>query len=91
MSRTNPGQGCLDLAFSRGYALSDAAEAALEDYARVLAGSQAAETVSAPGEGAVRGLHLCGAGAGARAALAELEEFARDLCARSGRGGLGWE
>jgi hypothetical protein len=92
MSRTNPGQGCLDLAFSRSYALTDSAEAALEDYARVLAGSQVAETVSAPGgQGAVSGLHLCGAAGDARAALSELEEFARDLCARAGRGGLGWE
>lgn len=93
MSRTNPGQGCLDFAFSRSYALTDSAQAALEDYARALARSRAAETVAGDsGQEAVSGLHLCGVEAGARAALdPELEDFARDLSLRSGRGGLGWE
>jgi len=93
MSRTDPGQGCLDFTFSRSYALSEAAEVALEDYARALAGSRAAETIAAgAGEGAVDGVHLCGAGKDAAALLqAELEEFARELWERSGRTGLGWE
>jgi hypothetical protein len=92
MSRLDPGQGCLDFAFSRGYALGEGAELALEDYARVLAGAGSAETISAGEEGPVRGVHVCGAGPGAEASLREeLEEFARGLAARSGRTGLGWE
>jgi hypothetical protein len=91
MSRQDPRQGCLDFAFSRSYALSDGAEVALEDYARALAASRAAETI-AEDTGAVRGVHLCGAQSGAEALLrGELEDFARDLSARSGNAGLGWE
>ena len=91
MSRQDPRQGCLDFAFSRPYALSDGAEVALEDYARALAGSRAAETI-AEDAGPVRGVHLCGAQSGAEALLrGELEDFARDLSARSGSAGLGWE
>ncbi len=93
MSRLDPGPGCLDFAFSRSYALSDAAEVALEDYARALAGALAAETT--PGDsvdGPVSGVHLCGAAPEAAPLLqGELEEFAHDLAARSGRAGLGWE
>jgi hypothetical protein len=91
MSASDPRQGCLDFAFSRAYALGEEAEMALEDYARALAGARAAETI-AEEAGTVRGVHLCGAGAEAEAALgAELEEFARGLLARSGSAGLGWE
>jgi hypothetical protein len=91
MSRQEPRQGCLDFAFARAYALGEGAEVALEDYARALSGSGAAETL-ADEAGRVRGVHLCGAGGGAEARLrAELEDFARDLHARSGNGGLGWE
>ena len=91
MSRQDPRQGCLDFAFSRSYALSEGAEVALEDYARALAGAGAADTI-AEETGEVRGVHLCGAQGGAEALLrGELEDFARDLGARSGRAGLGWE
>ena len=89
MSRQDPRQGCLDIAFTRAYALGEGAELALEDYARALAGARAAETIG--GEpAAVRGVHLCGAERGAEA-LGELEDFARDLAARPHRAGLGWE
>lgn len=91
MSRLDPGQGCFDFAFSRPYALGDGAELALEDYARALAGARAAESI-AEDAGPVRGVHLCGAEKGAEALLrGELEDFARDLLARSGNTGLGWE
>jgi hypothetical protein len=89
-----PGPGCLDVDFSRAYALGDAAELALEDYARALAGTAAtAEAISAEGEGGrVSGVHVCRAAPAAAAALhAELEDFARELALRSGGGGLGWE
>lgn len=93
MSRMDPREGCLDFAFSRSYALTDSAQAALEDYARALARAEDAEALTPAGpQGAVSGIHLCGAAADARGALdSELEEFARELCARAGRGGLGWE
>jgi hypothetical protein len=94
MSRTDPGRGCLDVGFTRAYALGDAAELALEDYARALAGTgSAAEAIpAAGGEGRVGGVHLCGAAPATASALrAEIEGFARDLAQRSGRGGLGWE
>jgi hypothetical protein len=89
----DPGAGCHDVGFARAYALGDAAELALEDYARALAGpAAAAEAIPAPGEGRVCGVHVCGASTGAGEALrAELEEFARDLAVRDGGGGLGWE
>ena len=91
MTLQDPRQGCLDFAFSRSYALGEGAELALEDYARALAGARAAETI-ADEAGAVRGVHLCEAQGGAEALLrGELEDFARDLGARSGRSGLGWE
>ena len=91
MSLRDPGQGCFDFAFSRAYTLGDGAEVALEDYARALAGSRAAEAIEGEA-GGVRGVHLCGAAAGAEAALrVELEDFARGLLARSGSAGLGWE
>jgi hypothetical protein len=93
MSRMDPGPGCLDFAFAHSYALSDAAEGALEDYARALAGARAAETTAGDSaDGPVSGVHLCGAAPGAAPVLqGELEAFARELAARSGRTGLGWE
>lgn len=94
MSRMDPERGCFDVGFSRAYALGESAELALEDYARALAGSGSlAQAIEAPGgDGRVSGIHVCGADPGSAAALrAEMEEFARDLALRSGRGGLGWE
>lgn len=90
MSRRDPGRDCFDFAFSRPYALSEGAELALEDYARALAGARSAETI-AEEAGPVRGVHVCGVPDGGAAHLRELEDFARDLSARSGNTGLGWE
>ena len=93
MTRSDPGPGCLDVAFSRPYPLGEAAALALEDYARALAGPAASAEAISAGEGMdLTGVHVCGAGPDAATLLrAELEGFARDLAARSGRGGLGWE
>jgi hypothetical protein len=71
--------------------MDEVSEVALEDYARVLTRSQAAEAVPAAGApGMVDGVHLCGAGQPlSPATIADIEGFARSLLA--GRtGGLGW-
>ena len=71
--------------------MDEPSEVALEDYARVLTRSQAAEAVPTPGQpGMVDGVHLCGARPPlAPATIADIEGFALSLLA--GRaGGLGW-
>jgi hypothetical protein len=71
--------------------MDEPSEVALEDYARVLTRSQAAEAVPAPGPpGRVDAVHLCGASQPpSPATIADIEGFARSLPA--GRaGGLGW-
>ena len=71
--------------------MDDAGEVALEDYARVLTRSRAAEAMPAADEpGAVIGVHLCGAAQPIPSATAaDIEGFAQSLLA--GRaGGLGW-
>jgi hypothetical protein len=71
------GNGCRDVPFSATYALDEADEAALEDYARVLTGAGEAE---ARRRGpAVDGVHLCGSPAPDAAVRKDLEDFARDL------------
>jgi len=92
MSRTHPVSGCRELAFRDGYAIDDAGEVALEDYAREVTRAREVEAVRSEGEpGLVSGLHLCGLDAEPAPALrADVEDFARDLAARSGGGGLGW-
>jgi hypothetical protein len=92
MSRTRPVPGCRELAFREGYAVDDAGEVALEDYAREVTRARDVEAVRREGEpGLVIGLHLCGLDAEPAPALrADVEDFARDLAARSGGAGLGW-
>lgn len=77
--------------FREAHPMDEPSEVALEDYARVLTRSRAAEAMPAPGApGIVAGVHLCGARAPlAPAAIEDIEGFARSLLA--GRaGGLGW-
>ena len=92
MTRTRPTAGCLDLPFQARYSLDERGEVALEDYARTLGRAGAVELVRAQGDAtAVSGLHLCGAEAAlSPAVLADVEDFARDLAAGGGSGGLGW-
>ena len=92
MTRARPAAGCRDLAFHAGYAVGDEGEVALEDYARSLTRAGAVEAMRAGGDGsAVTGLHLCEVGAApSAAAAADIEDFARDLAAGTGAGGLGW-
>lgn len=72
--------------------MSDEAAVALEDYARVLAASDAAEAITDPNDpGRVRGVHVCGARLDAPATEPDLEDFARGLVARAAGAGLGWE
>ena len=90
MSRALPAAGCRDLLFRAGYAVDDAGEVALEDYARSVGRATAAEVVRAE-DGRIGGVHLCGALAAlGEAAAADVEDFARDLALGTAAGGLGW-
>ena len=90
MSRARPEADCVEVSFGVPHPMDEAAEVALEDYARVLTRARAAEAVPAPGQpGAVSGVHLCGAALPTATATADIEGFAGSLLA--GRaGGLGW-
>ncbi len=90
MTRAHPDKGCYELAFQGSYPLDEPAEVALEDYARALTRSQAAEAVRADDDPAmVRGVHVCGLGTAlTRPLVVDLEDFARSLLAPGG--GLGW-
>ena len=92
MSRVRPVSGCRELVFEDGYAVDDDGEVALEDYAREVIRAREVEVVRAHGDpGRIAGLHLCGLDALPSAALrADVEDFARDLAALTGGGGLGW-
>ena len=91
MPRTRPEPGCYEIDFATACPLDEAAEVALEDYARALTRARAAEAVRAGDDPAtVRGVHVCGLGlALTPALLRDLEDFARSLITGTG-GGLGW-
>ncbi len=91
MSRARPEPECALVSFAEPHLMDEAGEVALEDYARVLTRSRAAEAVPADGPpGRIAGVHLCGVPRPpAAAAMADIEGFAKSLLA--GRaGGLGW-
>ena len=91
MTLARPEAGCVLVPFRTAHPMDEAAEVALEDYARVLARARAAEAAPADGEpGMVRGVHLCGAALPlAPATVSDIEGFAESLVVvRSG--GLGW-
>jgi hypothetical protein len=91
VTRTRPEARCRDLAFLGGYAVDEAGELALEDYAREVGGAGAAEVIRMAGERSnVTGVHLCAVGAPLpEEAVADIEGFARALAAGA-VGGLGW-
>lgn len=91
MPHTRPEAGCHEIDFETAYPLGEAAEVALEDYARALTRARAAEAVRAGEDPAtVRGVHVCGLGmALTPELLRDLEDFARSLLTGTG-GGLGW-
>ena len=92
MSRASPQPDCRDLHFQGRYGLPDPAEVALEDYARALTRGRAAELLRGEEDPpSVAGVHVCGLPSPpGPTALADLEDFARDMAARAGEGGLGW-
>jgi len=81
MTREAPAPRCVDIGFSRPYPLAPAAEVALEDYARVVAGASAAEAVVSEADpGGLRGVHLCDPATRPDAAVRDdIEAFAREL------------
>ena len=90
MPSTRPEAGCFQIDFQMPLAVTDAAEVALEDYARTVTRARAAEALRLAAEGPVGGVHLCGLAAPVPPALArDVEDFARSLMAGGG-GGLGW-
>jgi hypothetical protein len=90
MPSTRPEAGCFQIDFESPLAVTDAAEVALEDYARTVTRAQAAEALRGTADAPVRGVHLCGLAAPLTPALArDVEDFARSLVT-GGRGGLGW-
>jgi len=81
------------LPFRAAYPLGEAAELALEDYARALGGCDEAEVLRAADDpGMVKGLRLVGLrGTLTPALLSDLEDFACEMAQRRGTGaGLGW-
>ena len=92
MARARPEAGCQDIAFQASYAVDEAGEVALEDYARALGRAAAAEAVRATGEAAaLTGVHLCAVAAPLTAALVtDIEDFARSLVATGGTDRRGW-
>lgn len=92
VSRRRPRPDCAELAFQARFPLDEAAEVALEDYARALTRGAEAEALRADDDpGVVRGVHVCAVAAGVTPEIRrDLEDFARDLALRAGGGGLGW-
>jgi hypothetical protein len=92
MPHTRPEVGCYEIDFAAALPLDEAAEVALEDYARVLTRARAAEAVRAGNDPAtVRGVHVCGlATTLTPTLLRDLEDFARSLIVAGPGGGLGW-
>jgi hypothetical protein len=90
MPPTRPEAGCSQIDFEAPLAVSEAAEVALEDYARTVTRARTAEALRGEGPAGVRAVHLCGLAAPVPPSLArDVEDFARSLMAGSG-GGLGW-
>jgi len=92
VSRAQPGPDCREVSFASGYAIGEPGEVALEDYARALVRASGAEAFrSADGRARIAGVHVCGVGRDLDPRLiVDIEDFARELAASSGGGGLGW-
>lgn len=89
MSRTQHANDCYELTFGAPCAMGEAAEVALEDYAREMTRAGAAEAVRAADD-RIQGLHLCRLpGPVTAAASRDVEDFARSLVTAES-GGLGW-
>lgn len=87
-----PLSGCHEITFGSAYVVDDSGEVALEDYAREVTRARDVELVrTADDPRRVTGLHLCGLEVVPAPGLrADVEDFARDLDALAGGGGLGW-
>jgi hypothetical protein len=80
MTRQRLAGSGITLGFKGSYAIAEATEVALEDYARALTGAQGAEALHPDGEPTrVWGVRVYGAAAPTREVLEDLEAFAREL------------
>ena len=81
-----------ELIFDEGVLLADAAEVALEDYARALTAAAGAVAVKRDeNEAEVIGVRLLGPALGATPeARSDIQDFARGLATLGGGLGLGW-
>lgn len=88
----HPRPDCREVPFDSPYTIGEAGEVALEDYARALTRASGAEAVRSAGEPApIAGVHVCGVRQELdRHVIVDIEDFARELAASSGGGGLGW-
>jgi hypothetical protein len=90
LARHAPADPCA-LTFAEGLSLGEAAEVALEDYARVVSAAPGAEVVKDEAEERVTGVRLLGPGERpSPEACRDIEDFARGLAAEHGGWGLGW-
>jgi hypothetical protein len=88
MSHEAPAADCGEIVLTPT-ALTPPAQVALEDYARVVTGARAAETIG--DATTIVGVHLCGLPAVvSEPARRDLVDFVRELAARESSGGLGW-
>jgi hypothetical protein len=86
------GPDCLELRLGKPCALAEPAGVALEDYARELSRARAAEVVRAEDDPSrVVAVHVCGPQVALTAGLVrDVEDFAHQMAASAGQGGLGW-
>jgi hypothetical protein len=92
VSRKKPQSDCIELAFQAAYPVTEAAQAALEDYASALTGARAAEACRRADDPAmVAGVHVCGpVQVLTQPVVNDLEDFARSLVMERRGGGMGW-
>jgi hypothetical protein len=89
MSHQAPRPDCREVTFPAPVPIEPASQVALEDYARVVSGANAAQVVEL-GTGLVSAVHLCGVAALNTAAERDIADFAAELRSAVPGGRLGW-
>jgi hypothetical protein len=88
----HPRPDCREVSFSSPCTIGEPGEVALEDYARALTRASGAEAFRSAGNPAsIAGVHVCGVLQELDPhVVVDIEDFARELAASGGGGGLGW-